>query len=833
MDNFKRVIIVTGLLILTKNSTASEFDTSLLVGNSAQADMSRFYTDDKYPVGQQLVDVYINTIWKGQFLVELSDQQKISMKLDEIKKLGLNIPESILKNSHQDQYIPIDELFDKINYQLNFSEMKLDISMPQIYIKKSEQGSVDPEFWSHGINALILSYNSNYYSYSEHGGSSNESFFTTLNTGFNFESWQFRDESNYSYYSNGDSGWKNNSRYIYRPISKIMSGLTIGDFYTPADVFSSIKMRGIALGTEKSMLPNSSQSFVPVIRGIAQTNALVGVYQNGNLIYQENVPAGEFVFDDIQPSSGSGDLSVVIQEADGQKQSFSVPYSSVPNMLKQGVFNYNAIVGQAKLANTFYQPDFIQGEYHIGVNNLVTLYTGGIVSKDYHSAVLGSGWNFGFGAISADVTHAVTELDTGKKSGQSYRLTYSKYINATSTNFSLATYRYSTRNFYSFTDAIYTHDNYRAWQQYRDNSNNDTPGAPSSDISLISYDALRGARAKNTFTLNLNQRLPENYGYIYISGTQRDYWNSSAKNKEYQLGYSNTINDISFGISVSHVKNYQSRDETRYFANISIPITIFEKRGNINVGSYFTDDKYQQTLLSVSGVAGKGNQLNYSLSASNQPGNNNLIGGNLSYRYPYSTLSASATEARSYRQAGLGARGTAVVTANNILFSGDTGQTYTIINAPMADNYMVNSDRAAVTNKKGLVLISSSIPYRTNSYTLGNTDESSGADLMGNMAHITPYQGSVNYIELATDTRQTFIFRANLPNNENLPFGAEVLDSQKENVGYVGQSGVLYIKSKTYPDILYIKTNAARDEECIIRNPIDTMDKNKNICRGK
>jgi len=181
----------------------------------------------------------------------------------------------------------------------------------------------------------------------------------------------------------------------------------------------------------------------------------------------------------------------------------------------------------------------------------------------------------------------------------------------------------------------------------------------------------------------------------------------------------------------------------------------------------------------------------------------------------------------------LGARGTAVVTANNILFSGDTGQTYTIINAPMANDYMVNSDRTAVTNKKGLVLISSSIPYRTNSYTLGNTDESSGADLIGNMAHVTPYQGSVNYIEMATDTRQTFIFRANLPHNENLPFGAEVLDSKKENVGYVGQSGVLYIKSKSYPDILYIKTNAARDEECIIRNPIDTMDKNKNICRGQ
>lgn len=833
MDTFQKATILAGLLILAKNATSSEFDTSLLVGKSAQADMSRFYTDDKFPIGQQLVDVYVNMVWKGQYLVEINDSQKIAMKLDEINKLGLKIPESIINGSHNDQYIIINNLFDKISYTLNVNEMKLDISVPQIYIKRSVQGSVDPQFWSHGINALIFSYNSNYYNYNGNSNGSNESFFTTLNSGLNFESWQFRDDSNYSYYSHGDSGWKNNTRYLYRPLSSITSGLTIGDFYTPADVFNTIKMRGVSLATEKSMLPNSSQNFVPVIRGIAQTNALVGVYQNGNLIYQENVPAGEFVFDDIQPSSGSGDLSVVVQEANGQRQSFSVPYSAVPNMLKEGVFNYNVIAGQAKLNNTFYQPSFAQGEYHLGINNLVTIYTGGIVSKDYHSAVLGSGWNFGFGAISADVTHAVTELDTGRESGQSYRLTYSKYINSTSTNLSLATYRYSTSNYYSFTDAIYAHDNYRAWQQYQNNlnNNNNLPDSPPSDLSLMAIDSLRGSRAKNTFTINLNQRLPDNYGYVYISGTHRDYWNSSEKNKEYQLGYSNSLNDISFGVSATHVKNYQSRDETRYFANISIPITIFDKRSNINAGSYFTDNKYQQTLLSLSGVAGKGNQLNYNLSATHQPGSNNLISGNMNYRYPYSTLSASATEARTYRQVGVGARGTTVITADNILFSGDTGQTYTIINAPMANDFMVNSDRGAVTNSQGLVLISNSIPYRTNSYTLGNTENSSGADLLGNMAHVTPYQGSVNYIELATDTRQTFIFRANLPHNENLPFGAEVLDAQQENVGYVGQSGVLYIKSKSYPDVLYIKTNAAKNEECILKNPIETMDKNKNICR--
>ena len=39
-----------------------------------------------------------------------------------------------------------------------------------------------------------------------------------------------------------------------------------------------------------------------------------------------------------------------------------------------------------------------------------------------------------------------------------------------------------------------------------------------------------------------------------------------------------------------------------------------------------------------------------------------LVGANVSYRHPYSTLSASYTEANNYRQGGLGARGTVVLT---------------------------------------------------------------------------------------------------------------------------------------------------------------------------
>ena len=54
------------------------------------------------------------------------------------------------------------------------------------------------------------------------------------------------------------------------------------------------------------------------------------------------------MFRDIQPTGGSGDFSVIIQEADGRKESFTVPFSAVPDMLKEGIYNYSLTAGQAR-----------------------------------------------------------------------------------------------------------------------------------------------------------------------------------------------------------------------------------------------------------------------------------------------------------------------------------------------------------------------------------------------------------------------------------------------------------------------------------------------------
>ena len=57
--------------------------------------------------------------------------------------------------------------------------------------------------------------------------------------------------------------------------------------YTGSDIFDAVRFRGVRIWRDMQMLPNSKQNFTPVVRGIAQSNALVTIEQNGFVIYQK------------------------------------------------------------------------------------------------------------------------------------------------------------------------------------------------------------------------------------------------------------------------------------------------------------------------------------------------------------------------------------------------------------------------------------------------------------------------------------------------------------------------------------------------------------------
>ncbi len=87
-----------------------------------------------------------------------------------------------------------------------------------------------------------------------------------------------------------------------------------------------------------------------MIHGIARGTAQVTIKQNGYDIYNHNA-YGAFTINDIYAAGNSGDLQVTIKEADGSTQIFTVPYSSVPLLQREGHTRYSITAGEYRSGN--------------------------------------------------------------------------------------------------------------------------------------------------------------------------------------------------------------------------------------------------------------------------------------------------------------------------------------------------------------------------------------------------------------------------------------------------------------------------------------------------
>ena len=136
------------------------------------------------------------------------------------------------------------------------------------------------------------------------------------------------------------------------------------------------------------MLPGSLRGYAPVIRGIARTNAQITIFQNGYSIYQSYVPPGEFVINDLYLGS-SGELKVVVKEADGSEQVSLVPYASLAVMQREGQYKYEVISGSYRSSSSDAENAlFSQGSLIYGLPWETSIYGGMQAASQYQSLLL-------------------------------------------------------------------------------------------------------------------------------------------------------------------------------------------------------------------------------------------------------------------------------------------------------------------------------------------------------------------------------------------------------------------------------------------------------------
>lgn len=796
-----------------------EFESDLLkLDGGAKVDLKRFSYGSSASPGIYRVNIFVNNIEVSQEQVEFKEGpnrhvypcltprliQLINFNED---KLSSDVKQALASPSTCSN---LEEIIPEARFEFDSGEQQLTIEVPQIYVNRIARGTVNPELWDSGIPAFTLGYYANAYDSQYKNGGDYRSAFASLNAGLNIGAWYFRHNGSYNWQKDVGGEYNVNNTYVQRDINTIRGRVIMGEYNTTGQLFNSVPFTGAQIASDERMLPESQRGYAPEIRGVAKTNAKVTVKQLGNIIYETTVTPGVFVINDLYPMGYGGDLQVTVQEADGSTQQYSVAYAAVAELLRPDTQRYSLTAGKVRDSGVSDEPMFYEATYRRGLNNIFTAYGGAQISENYQAYQLGLATGSIVGAVSIDATQSNSKLggNAGSKSGQSYRVSYTKLFDETKSNITLAAYRYSTANYMDFLTAL-----------------------QSRDAVKDGYDPNSIWRSKNRFTISLNQGLPEKWGSLYVSATLENYWNGNkGYNKQYQMGYSNTWKRVNYSVNVGRSTSSTGRDQTNWYLNLSFPLwESWESRAPYLSLRYNQDDqgsKGEQAMLS--GSFGENSKYTYNLSAAhdNRSGTSANVGAG--WTGSVASLNGSYSTGDGYNSTSLGLSGAVVAHSGGVTFTPYNSDTYALIEAKDAKGAKMSGYAGTTVDGFGYALFPSLSAYQMNQISIDPEGSSMDVEFESTSQKVAPRAGAVVKVKFDTNKGTPVLISSSFA-GENLPFGAEVLDEKNTSIGIVNQVGAIYARVKEEKGSLLVKWGNDTGSSCKVNYMLTPMKSNATV----
>ena len=755
-----------------------EFNSSFLRG-TGNLDVSRFAYGNVATPGLHSPDIRVNGHWMGRMELRFAETQPGAgahpcFDRALLERMGVDpgrlTPREGDEITHDDPTcLRLEQAVPGASTRFNASTLQLDLSIPQILMRRTARGYVSPDQWSAGVPAGLVGYNFNTY-YARNGSGGSSQSYLGLNSGFNYERWHLRHNGSLSWGARGRNSYQGIATYVQRDIADWSSQLILGDSYTDGELMGAVSFRGLRLRTDDRMLPESQRGFAPVVRGVANTNARVTVYQNRNKLYETTVAPGAFVIDDLFPTSYGGDLDVAIAEADGSVRTFSVPYAAVPRSLREGRHRYSLTGGTIRgLPQS--SPFFTQASWQYGFSNAVTAYGGATLAKGYASPMVGAVLNTEWGAFGLDLTHASTRIPQDRShSGQSLRATYAKSFRETGTNVALATYRYSTSGYFDLNDALRTRDLVQA-------------GRPPGLLQ----------RTRSQTALTLGQQLGPGGGSLGLSASLVNYWNREGRNVNFSANYSNVWGRVAYNLSASRQRDAWGRSSTLLYAGMTIPLG----SDLPSMSSRMSRDSRGMSQVQASAYGQVGSDFTYGLDteySKNANGSGQRAGANATYRTPLADLHGSVGAGNGGRQLSVGARGAVVAHPGGITLSQPLGETFGIVQARHAEGAQLRNFPGVRINSSGYAVVPYLTPYAMNEVSLDPKGISMDVEITDTRQRVAPVAGAAAMVVFETKYSRSAVVRSRQEDGSPVPFGATISDASGKDLGVVGQAGKLLLR---------------------------------------
>lgn len=826
MKNSKfKVSLLSSLICISLYSYGDDyFDPSMLENqlgiDPSQVDLSQFSSSNSIPQGDYRFQVDMNNNMLGDMNISFAPNADgnvvpvFTLKL--LEELGVNVkalPQ--FKNvKADDRILDLKKFIPDATVRTDMSKLLLTVTVPQVSMTNQYQGAIDPSLLDDGIPALFFNYflsgNKSRNKVKNVGTTKSDNMFANVGGGLNLGPWRLRSSMTYSH-SSGDYGSQSttefNNTYIMRALHSIRSTFMVGEVYTGNEIFDSIPFKGIKLSSSDDMLPSSQRGYAPEVNGIASSNARITIRQNGSIVYQTYVAPGPFNLKDVYASGNAGDLDVTITEEDGTEKTFTIAYSSLPVMLRPGNYRYETSAGRYNGGYTVRtkESDFFLGSFAYGLPTNSTLYGGLLMAKDYFSAAAGVGVSLGtFGALSADITHATADMggELGDKSGQSFRVRYSKSMMSTGTSIDLTALRYSSRTFFSFSD-FNTYD-----QRLKD------------DVA-----PWLNQRQRASFTTSISQSIGK-YGSIFLSGSITDYWEIDREVKQVAMGYTGTWNRINYSIrySIDRIKDDKKWPENKQISlNVSVPFSLFsnhELAREMSSSYLITHDNRHRTSqqLSINGSA-LDNKLGFGIYQSYE---NKGVGNSGGISTNYSGSKGNTAIGYSYGKDSQNINGSfsggALIHSGGVILGNTMGNSMAVIEALGADGAKTNN-QDTVINGQGYALYPYVSPYNANNISMDVNTLPNDVMLKETSKTVYPSAGAVVKVKFNTKLGYQVIINLKSMKGKGIPFGAIATlledNADEVNTGIVGDNNQLFMSGLPSSGKLSISWGNGIDQKCI------------------
>ncbi|MBW3470837.1 fimbrial biogenesis outer membrane usher protein [Proteus vulgaris] len=782
-------LLMFGGLFFSFSTSADDYYPPNLLnieGHSQQVtneDLSVFRESSIAP-GYYHIDFFINKnrIFNREVEFSLMDNAENKKNLvplltaDEWYQAGVDIPSELIKKD--EKFINIS-LIEHTVSTLDLNRNQYVLTLPQKYINENRRQLNEVNNWAPGIPATLVNYSFSSFNHRSNG-ETNDSYYGNIQSQINFDAWRFYNYSTWTRNENGKNKWNTLSNVLSRDIYSLKSGLQIGDLYSSSQLFDSVKYRGLKLMTDRLMTPYQNRTYAPSVVGIANSESIITITQNGQVIYKKSVPAGPFNIIDYSPMSSGGNLYINVKESDGSEKNFIVPFSSIASLERKGEMRYSFSTGKYDSHNSGDGTYLTQAEAYYGLTDYVTLYSGLLVAEKYQSFGLGSGINFGsYGAITADWLYAKSTVNHDNSlNGNAFRVNYSKNIELTNTNVSVVGYRHFDANFLNFNDAMEYKD-----QEYKTNEG-----------------------LKNEYTMSISQPLFSNTSSINLNSIIYKY--ADGKNiSSYNVGFNSSINKINYSIYYTYYDGYRynNNDKNTYdlSMNISIPLTWNENYVWANYAVSTNNNDQTLHTARLSGTYGEKNQASWDIYQGYGNKDINYSGGlNGSYKTSSAIVNAGYSYSKNRQNLNYGLSGALVATQYGAVLTPSLQQTNALILTKDTANIEVINGQSVKTNSRGLAIISGMSPYQKNNISIDTKSIPADTEISNNIiSNMIPTKGALILADFDAKKGFKFLLTLETPNNSVIPMGAQADIGQTEKQWVSNFNQLYFVADKPQGDI--------------------------------